>query len=85
MFSFVSEQGYTLVTKKRCDFSNKARTLLKKKNIKFVEIQVMQNDLSKNTWGYKKIKTVFKHNTFPILLDKSGKLIGGFDEILKKI
>ena len=75
------DNGHTLVTKKGCTWSKKARHLLKKHNINFMEIQVCQNDASKNSWGYKKIKMTFKHETFPILFDKTGKKMGGYDDM----
>lgn len=78
------ENGYTLVSKKGCTWSAKARKLLKQNNINYIEIQVSQNDASKSSWGYKKIKKTFHQETFPIIFDKYGKKIGGYDD-LKRI
>lgn len=82
---FLSQpKGYTLVTKKGCKWSKKAKAWLKNKNIKFIEIQVHQNDMSKDTWGYKKIKTCFKSETFPIIYDDNGKKIGGYKDLMSR-
>lgn len=78
---FLKNKGYTLVTKKTCPWSKKAKYLLKKHNIDFVEIQVHQNNLHSETWGYTKIKTCFKSQTFPIVYDVSGKKIGGYTQL----
>lgn len=86
MLDFLTEEkGFTLVTKKNCVYSKNAKKFLKKHNIKYIEIEVKQNGLSKETWGYKKIKTAFKQNTFPILINEKGKRIGGLDDIAKFI
>lgn len=76
------ERGYTIVTKNKCMWSKKAKSLLRKSKIQFVEIRVDQNGLSKETWGYKKTKSCFKTDTFPIIYDTNGKKIGGYSELV---
>lgn len=80
---FWQEKGYTLVSKHDCPWSKKAKILLKKKGIPFVEIKVHQNNMSKETWGYQKLKQSFKTNTFPVIYDINGKCIGGYDSLVK--
>ena len=80
---FFSSKGYTLVTKKGCPWSAKAKKRLKKLDIHFVEIQIHQNDMSKSTWGYEKVKKCFKSETFPIIYDAEGKKIGGYNDLVK--
>ena len=57
------------------------KTLMETLKIEFVEIQISQNGLSKETWGYKKLKACYKTNTFPAVFDKNGKKLGGYNEI----
>ena len=53
MLDFLTEEkGFTLVTKKNCVYSKNAKKILKKHNIKYIEIEVKQIGLSKETWGY---------------------------------
>lgn len=82
---FWQESGYTLVTKHGCPWSNKARVLLKKKKIPFVEIKAYQNNMSKGTWGYIKLKKSFKTDTFPIVYDQQGKRLGGYESLVIKL
>ena len=50
MLDFLTEEkGFTLVTKKNCVYSKNAKKILKKHNIKYIEIEVKQNGLSKET------------------------------------
>ena len=76
--------GYTLVTKKGCPWSKKAKSLLKKQNIEFVEIQVHQNNTHSETWGYQHIKKSFKSQTFPVIYNTQGKKIGGYSDLKNK-
>ena len=81
MMDWFQNKGYTIVTKKGCTWSQKAKHHLKRKKIEFVEIQISQNNMSKETWGYKKLKLCYKTQTFPVLFHKNGKKIGGYDKI----
>ena len=79
---FFGQEGFTLIKRKDCIWSKKARQLLKKHGVPFVEIHVsLHNDASKDSWGYKSIKSKYRHQTFPICYDKKGKLIGGYEKI----
>lgn len=78
---FFQEKGFTLVTKHNCPWSNRARLLLKKQKQDFVEIKISQNNQSKNTYGYMKLKKCFRHESFPIIFDKNGKKIGGYEAL----
>ena len=79
---FFESKGYTLIIRKDCMWSKKAKQLLKKRKVPFVEIYVsLHNDASKDSWGYKSIKSKYKHQTFPMCYDVNGKLIGGYDKM----
>ena len=83
MDSFFQEKGFTLVSKHNCPWSKKAKLLLKKQKQEFIEIKISQNNQSTNTYGYVQLKKCFRQETFPIIFDKNGKKIGGY-EALKK-
>jgi glutaredoxin len=72
---------YVLYTKKRCQYCRKAINLLNEKKQPYIV-----TDLTKNKEIMQEIKSVFKHDTVPIVLyvDKENTtldLVGGYTEL----
>tara|TARA_Y100000389_G_C17369492_1_gene468201 strand:+ start:700 stop:960 length:261 start_codon:yes stop_codon:yes gene_type:complete len=74
--------GYTLVIKQGCPWCKKARTLMTKHNIPFIEVKVsLHHGADTSTWGYDFVKKRFKSDTFPIIYDTAGRKVGGYTEL----
>lgn len=72
---------YILYTKKRCQYCRKAINLLNEKKEPYII-----TDLTKNKELLQEIKTVFRHDTVPIVLYADNQnttldLVGGYTEL----
>ena len=80
--NFFSQEGYTIITKKKCGWSKKARSLLRKHKKPFVCIDVSKyGNVNEKNWGYQTLKKKYKITTFPLIFDENGKRIGGYTEL----
>ncbi len=74
--SFFSQPGYTIITKKKCIWSKKAKALLRKHKKAYICIDVSKyRNVSEQNWGYQSLKKKYKITTFPLIFDENGKRI----------
>ena len=68
----------TIYTKANCSFCDKAKALMTKNNIEYYEIPIEDRvDFIKNKFPTMK--------TAPIIVDKGGNLVGGYDQLEERI
>ena len=80
--SLFYQDGYTVISKKRCPWSKKAKALLKRNNIAFVCIELSKSGkVSDSVWGYQSMKKKFNIQTFPLIFNTEGKRIGGYTDL----
>ena len=82
--SLFKQNGYTIVTKKKCKWSTKAKNLLKRKKVPYVCIEISKNgNVTEDIWGYQTLKKRYNLKTFPLIFDENGKRIGGYTDLQK--